>query len=40
MQFKIRPVDVTFYDLFSESAEHLVVGAELLAEMLPRLRRP
>jgi predicted phosphate transport protein (TIGR00153 family) len=32
--FRIRPVDATFYDLFSESAQHLVVGAGLLAEML------
>jgi uncharacterized protein Yka (UPF0111/DUF47 family) len=31
---KFRPVDSTFYDLFSESAQHLVVGADLLAEML------
>ena len=34
MKFRIRPVDVTFYDLFRESSEHIVVGAELLAEML------
>ena len=34
MGFKFRPVDSTFYDLFAESAQHLVVGAELLAEML------
>jgi predicted phosphate transport protein (TIGR00153 family) len=32
--FRFRPVDATFYDLFSESAQHLVVGAGLLAEML------
>jgi uncharacterized protein len=32
--FKFRPVDSTFYDLFAESAQHLVVGADLLAEML------
>jgi predicted phosphate transport protein (TIGR00153 family) len=31
---KFRPVDTTFYDLFSELAQHLVQGAELLAEML------
>jgi uncharacterized protein len=31
---RFRPVDTTFYDLFSESAQHLVIGAELLAEML------
>ena len=33
MAFKFRPVDTTFFDLFTESAQHLVVGAELLAEM-------
>jgi uncharacterized protein len=32
--FKFRPVDSTFYQLFAEAAQHLVVGAELLAEML------
>jgi uncharacterized protein len=31
---RFRPVDTTFYDLFTESAQHLVVGAGLLAEML------
>ncbi|MGZ4449303.1 MAG: DUF47 domain-containing protein [Nocardioides sp.] len=34
MGFRFRPVDTTFYDLFTESARHLVTGAELLAEML------
>ena len=34
MGLKFRPVDNTFYDLFSEAAHHLVVGAGLLAEML------
>jgi uncharacterized protein len=34
VRLKFRPVDASFYDLFSESAQHLVVGAELLAEML------
>jgi uncharacterized protein len=34
VRLKFRPVDSTFYALFSESAHHLVVGAELLAEML------
>ena len=34
MGFRIRPVDTTFYDLFAQSATHLVLGAELLAEML------
>jgi predicted phosphate transport protein (TIGR00153 family) len=32
--FRFRPVDTAFYDLFTESADHLVVGAALLAEML------
>jgi len=31
---RIRPVDTAFYDLFTKAAQHLVVGAELLAEML------
>jgi len=31
---RFRPVDTSFYDLFSQSAQHLVGGAELLAEML------
>ncbi len=34
MAFRLRPVDTAFYDLFTESAQHLVVGAGLLAEML------
>ncbi len=34
MGFRFRPVDATFYDLFSEAASHLVGGADLLAEML------
>ena len=34
MGLKFRPVDSTFYDLFSESAHHLLIGAGLLAEML------
>jgi len=34
VRLKFRPVDSTFYDLFSESAHHLVAGAGLLAEML------
>jgi predicted phosphate transport protein (TIGR00153 family) len=32
--FRLRPVDTSFYDLFTTSAQHLVGGAELLAEML------
>ena len=34
MPLRIRPVDTTFYDLFTESANHLVTGVALLAEML------
>ena len=34
MRLRIRPVDTTFYDLFTESANHLVTGVGLLAEML------
>jgi len=32
--FRFRPVDASFYDLFAEAAQHLVVGAGLLAEMM------
>jgi uncharacterized protein len=31
---RLRPNDPTFYDRFTESANHLVVGSRLLAEML------
>jgi uncharacterized protein len=31
---RFRPADTTFYDLFTQSASHLVEGAGLLAEML------
>jgi predicted phosphate transport protein (TIGR00153 family) len=31
---RLRPVDTTFYDLFTQAADHLVDGAALLAEML------
>jgi predicted phosphate transport protein (TIGR00153 family) len=31
---RFRPADTTFYDLFAQSAVHLVSGAALLAEML------
>lgn len=34
MRLKFRPVDASFYDLFRDAADHLVLGAELLAEML------
>ncbi len=33
MAFKFRPVDSTFFELFTQSADNLVVGAGLLAEM-------
>ena len=31
---RFRPSDPTFYDLFTQSAQNIVAGAELLAEML------
>jgi predicted phosphate transport protein (TIGR00153 family) len=31
---RFRPVDTSFYELFTQSAQHLVTGAALLAEML------
>jgi uncharacterized protein len=34
LRFRFRPVDAAFYDLFAEQAQHLVVGAELLRDML------
>ncbi len=34
MPLRFRPVDGTFYDLFTQSAKQLVIGAGLLAEML------
>ena len=34
MRFRIRPVETSFYDLFTEQANHLVGGANLLAQML------
>ncbi len=34
VRLRLRPVDTSFYDLFTQSAQHLVDGAELLAEML------
>ena len=34
MGLKFRPVDSSFYDLFSEQAQHIRLGADLLAEML------
>jgi predicted phosphate transport protein (TIGR00153 family) len=34
VRLRFRPVETSFYDLFSEAAEHLVIGVGLLAEML------
>ena len=34
MRFRIRPVETSFYELFTEMANHLVEGANLLAQML------
>ncbi|MGH3510052.1 MAG: DUF47 domain-containing protein [Nocardioidaceae bacterium] len=34
MALRLRPVDVSFYDMFADQANQLVVGAVLLAEML------
>ena len=34
MGLKLRPTDNVFYTLFTEAADHLVVGSSLLAEML------
>jgi len=34
VRLRLRPVDTSFYELFTKSAQHLVLGAELLAEML------
>ncbi|MDQ4085240.1 MAG: DUF47 family protein [Actinomycetota bacterium] len=34
MPLRLRPADTTFYDLFTDQANHLVSGARLLAEML------
>jgi len=34
VRFRIRPVETTFYDLFTESANHLVTGAGLVAKLL------
>ncbi len=34
MRFRIRPVETTFYELFTEMANHLVLGADILAQML------
>ena len=33
MALRLRPTDTSFYDLFTASAQHIVTGAGLLAEM-------
>ena len=34
MPLRLRPTDTSFYDLFTISAQHLLTGAGLLAEMI------
>ena len=34
MALRLRPTDTSFYDLFTVSAQHIVTGAALLAEMI------
>ena len=34
MALRLRPTDTSFYELFTTSAQHLVTGAGLLAEMI------
>jgi predicted phosphate transport protein (TIGR00153 family) len=34
VRLRLRPTDPTFYDLFTESANHLVDGSRILAELL------
>ncbi|HPU13311.1 MAG TPA: DUF47 family protein [Aeromicrobium sp.] len=34
MRIRIRPVQTSFYDLFAEAANHLVVGADLVTRLL------
>lgn len=34
MAFRFRPVDGSFFELFTQQAQHLTVGAGILAEML------
>ena len=34
MALRLRPTDTSFYDLFTISAQHIVTGAGLLAEMI------
>ena len=37
MALRLRPTDTSFYDLFSTSAQYLVTGAELLAEIIRKV---
>ncbi|HWV26430.1 MAG TPA: DUF47 family protein [Aeromicrobium sp.] len=34
MRLRLRPVETSFYDLFTDMSQHLVTGADLLASML------
>jgi len=34
VRFRIRPVETTFYDLFAQAANHLVIGADRVARLL------
>ena len=38
MRLKVTPRDNTFFDLLTESAQHLVVGANLLRDLIPAAR--
>ena len=38
MRLKLTPRDNTFFDLLTESAQHLVVGANLLRDLIPAAR--
>lgn len=34
MRFRLTPQDTSFYDMFQTSAQHLVIGAQLLTEVM------
>ena len=34
MRIRIRPVQTSFYDLFAEAANHLVIGSEMVVSLL------
>jgi predicted phosphate transport protein (TIGR00153 family) len=38
VRLKLTPRDTTFFDLLTESAQHLVVGANLLRDLIPAAR--